>query len=129
MEQAALIAATASLLVVAPAAFFALWEIRRTAKESREAMRLLKDDLLPLIREMRQSTEEAGDIIHEIRQAFRKTSTLWGVLGEVGESVDRARSFIREQGASLSRLLGVFTKTEGPALRTMRKRCGNGEHV
>lgn len=88
---------------------WALLEIRRIMAETQQTLAAVKGPLVLLIQEMRETTEQTDGLVRDVREAFQSTSTLWVALGDVGQTVRRAQSFVREKSAWAARWVGAIT--------------------
>lgn len=113
MEQWVLGVFAASSIVAVGTVVWALLEIRRIMAEAQQTLTAVKGSLVLLIQEMRETTEQADGLVRDIREAFRSTSTLWYALGDVGQSLERVRSFVSEKTAWIGRLLGAVARGYG----------------
>lgn len=102
-----------------------LLEVHRMAREAQQTLTAVRGHMLLLIEEVRETTEQADGLLREVREAFQSTSTLWYVLGDLGESVHRAQTFVQERGAWLTRILGSFVKKTNAGARRQSTN-GNG---
>ena len=89
------------------AVIWALLEIRRTVGEAQQTLTAVRGHLVLLIQEMRETTEQADGLVREVRDAFESTSTLWYALGDLGQSIERVRTFAREKGGWIAHLLNA----------------------
>lgn len=108
IEQWVLVLLAGSSIMAIGIMVWALLEIRRIMTQTQQTLTSVRGQLVLLIQEMRETTEQADGLVRDIREAFQSTSTLWYALGDLGQSVQRLQSFAREKAAWAARWLGAI---------------------
>ncbi len=124
LEWSILSIVAAAFAVLVGVVIFALLQIRRSVEEIQRTFTTVKAELVLLIDQARQTSEQAGLLVEEVRDGFHRTSSLWNALGDLGGSLQRAQDFAREKGAWIARLFFKEKETER-ATHTGRNQNGN----
>jgi len=72
-----------------------LIQVRNAAQRCDEFLREAQRDLLPMLREMRETSEHLNRAAGKVEEGVDKAAFLADSLGEVGESIHSVNSFLR----------------------------------
>jgi uncharacterized protein YoxC len=78
-----------------------LVKIRKTLAETVELLALAKQDLPPLVREMRTMSHSVTDLTEQLREGVERTTGFMHVVGDVGETVQQVHDTVRGKSGML----------------------------
>lgn len=90
---------TVVFLVVAAALVPLLVQLKRTAREADALLVDLRRELVPTLRELRESSERLNRASATVENGAEKAGVLFASLGEVGESIHNVNRFLHRDTA------------------------------
>ena len=90
---------TVVFLVIAAALVPLLLQLKRTAREADALLADLRRELVPTLRELRETSERLNRASASVESGAGKAGLLLESLGEVGESIHNVNSFFHRDAA------------------------------
>ena len=99
-EAAALIVAVAFAVLIGYMVPI-LVKIRKTLAETVELLALAKQDLPPLVSEMRAMSQSVTDLVEQLRDGAERATSLLHIVGDVGDTVHQVHETVRGKSGML----------------------------
>ena len=90
---------TVVFLVIAAALVPLLLQLKRTAREADALLEDLRRELIPTLREFRETSERLNRASAQVEAGAERAGTLLESLGEVGDSIHNVNSFFHRDMA------------------------------
>lgn len=99
-EAAALIVAVAFAVLIGYMVPI-LVKIRKTLAEAVELLTLFKQDLPPLVKEMRAMSQSVTDLAEQLRDGVERATGFLHIVGDVGDTVHQVHDTVRGKSGML----------------------------
>ena len=121
VEMAAILAAVAFAVLVGYLVPI-LIHARKTVEESELLLTRMKNDLLPLIGDLRAMSQRVNDLTEQARTGVEHAAVLLHAVGEVGESVQFVHNVVKgRSGSMLTNMASVVAGVKA-ATHVMKER-------
>ncbi len=110
-----------ALIIIAAFLIPLIIQLKKTAVTADNFLRETREELTPLLAELKQSTERLNRVTEGIEDSVRNVRNAAHAVGETGKLVDELNSFVRKKGLSFTVMtasIGMGVKT---ALSTLAK--------